>query len=51
MNANQLKNGQSVEISRYGKTVVTMEISGNGKTYKIVRQTPTGFTVISSGKR
>lgn len=47
---NQLNPGQSLELSRCGDVWVTVERSGNGKTLRFVRHTPTSSTVFRSTK-
>ena len=43
---NELKNGESVKISRINEgTYTTVEVSGNGLILRFVRHTPAGFKV------
>ena len=44
----KLKPGQSMWISGDSKTWVTVERSGNGKTLRYVRNTPSGSVVFRS---
>ena len=44
---NGLGNGGRVVLSEIGSVRVAAERSGDGRTLRIVRETPNGFTVIS----
>lgn len=45
---NELKPGQSIEISRVGENFVTVERSGNGKKLNFVRHNKNGWQVFKT---